>query len=135
MSKKRKKITQKTLDNLFEKFDELPEKTPNVLTTRELINRSLGRIEQLLEKGYSAADVVGILTSADVQITLGTFRRYLREAKGNGNPTRASKAKAEIQSDIRAEAQPEAKPEVKTVANTEQQPRYSGKFLEMSDDL
>jgi hypothetical protein len=137
MSKKRKKITRKTLDALFDKFDELPEKVPDLLTARELVHESLSKIEGMFDKGYSAADVVGVLGSAGVKINVGTLRRYLREAREDGRPARASKVKADVKSDIKPEIKSEIKPETEIVANIEQEqrPRSSGKFLEMSDDL
>jgi hypothetical protein len=135
MPKKRKKITRKTLDTLFEKFDELPEKAPDLLTTRELVQESLSKIEGMFDKGYSAADVVGVLGSAGVKINVGTLQRYLREAKEDGRPARTSKVRAEVQPDVKPDIKPEIKPEINVVANTEQRPRSSSKFLEMSDDL
>jgi hypothetical protein len=135
MSKKRKKITRKTLDALFDKFDELPEKAPDLLTTRELVHESLSKIEGMFDKGYSAADVVGVLGSAGVKINVGTLQRYLREAKEDGIPARASQTKSEVKAEFKSDIQPESEPEIKIVANIEQRPSPSGKFLEMSDDL
>jgi hypothetical protein len=131
MSQKRQKVTETTLSNFLQKLESLPEKKPSVSSVKELIYQSLPTIEKLFEKGYSAADVVKVLSGpgVGVKISLATFHRHLKEAREANGPAHTSKIKSDIQ--------PESKPEIKIVANIEQEqrPRSSSKFLEMSDDL
>jgi hypothetical protein len=128
MSQKRQKVTETTLSNFLQKLDALPEKKPTVSSVKELIHQSLPTIEKLFEKGYSTADIVKVLggPGVGVKVSLATFHRHLKEAREVANPTSAF-AKSDIQ--------PESKPEIEIVANIEQRPKSSSKFLEMSDDL
>jgi hypothetical protein len=129
MPKTKQKVTETTLSNFLQKLESLPEKETSVSSVRELIHRALPTIEKLFEKGYSSADVVEVLggPGVGVKISLATFQRHLKKARGCETPEHTSKAKFDIQ--------PDSKPKVESVANTGQHPKASSKFLEMSDDL
>lgn len=129
MSQKRQKVTETTLSNFLQKLESLPEKKPTVSSVKELIHQSLPTIEKLFEKGYSTADIVKVLggPGVGVKISLATFHRHLKEAREAANPTSAST--------VKSDRKPESKPEIEIVANIEQRPKSSSKFLEMSDDL
>lgn len=77
-------ISKTAIEQVSLKLKDLPEKPKENLSLREAISQLHGSITTALNRGYSYDEVVKILSSQGVSITVASLKRYLAVARKEG---------------------------------------------------
>lgn len=77
-------ISKTAIEQVSLKLKDLPEKPKENLSLREAISELHGSITTALNRGYSYDEVVKILSSQGVSITVASLKRYLAAARKEG---------------------------------------------------
>lgn len=77
-------ISKTAIEQVSLKLKNLPEKPKENLSLREAISELHGSITTALNRGYSYDEVVKILSSQGVSITVASLKRYLAAARKEG---------------------------------------------------
>jgi hypothetical protein len=74
-------ISKSSIDNVHSTLKDLPEKPKETLSLREAIGELHESITAALNRGYNYDEVVTILASQGVEITVASLKRYLAAAR------------------------------------------------------
>lgn len=89
-------VSKQAVDQAGILLQQLPEKPKEALSLRDAIDQLQEEIRDALSKGYTYADLVGLLANRGIQISPATLKRYVSMGRSKTKKTRKTAAKTGV---------------------------------------